>query len=107
MNIEQILQNEIQGSKRWIEIEKDESTYKRDLKKRVELINWVLDNMKNPSIQNCEILESKMNDTILKINQTYDIFKADKLHSELRILDWIFYQVCCNQNKTVITLHNQ
>ena len=50
MNIEQILQNEIQGSKRWIEIEKDESTYKRDLKKRVELINWVLDNMKNPSI---------------------------------------------------------
>jgi hypothetical protein len=90
MNIEQILQNEIQGSKRWIEIEKDDSTYKRDLKKRVELINWVLNNMKNPNIQNCEILESKMNDTILKINQTYDIFEADKLHSELRILDWIF-----------------
>jgi hypothetical protein len=87
MSIQQALQNEIKDSKRWIEIEKDESTYKRDLKKRVELINWVLDNMKNPNIQICEILESKMNDTILKINQTHDIFEADKLHSELRILD--------------------
>lgn len=99
MSIEQILQNEIQDSKRWIEIEKNESTYKRDLKKRVELINWVLDNIKNPSMQICEILESKMNDTILKINQTYDIFEADKLHSELRILDWIFYQLCSNEIK--------
>jgi hypothetical protein len=87
MSIQQALQNEIKDSKRWIEIEKDESTYKRDLKKRVELINWVLDNMKNPNIQIYEILESKMNDTILKINQTHDIFEADKLHSELRILD--------------------
>jgi hypothetical protein len=87
MSIQQALQNEIKDSKRWIEIEKDESTYKRDLKKRVELINWVLDNMKNPNIQICKILESKMNDTILKINQTHDIFEADKLHSELRILD--------------------
>jgi hypothetical protein len=87
MSIQQALQNEIKDSKRWIEIEKDESTYKRDLKKRVELINWVLDNMKNPNIQICEILESKMNDTILKINQTHEIFEADKLHSELRILD--------------------
>jgi hypothetical protein len=55
MSIQQALQNKIKDSKRWIEIEKDESTYKRDLKKRVELINWVLDNMKNPNIQICEI----------------------------------------------------
>jgi hypothetical protein len=41
MNVEQLLQNEIKDSQRWIEIERDESTYKRDLKKRVELINWV------------------------------------------------------------------
>ena len=35
-----------------------------------------------------------INEIILKINQAYSIFEADKLHSELRILDWIFYQVC-------------
>jgi hypothetical protein len=36
---------------------------------------------------------------ILKINQTYSIFESDKLHSELRILDWIMYQVCSNELK--------
>jgi hypothetical protein len=40
MTLEQTLQNEIKESNRWNEIEKDESTYKRDLKKRIELINW-------------------------------------------------------------------
>ena len=35
-----------------------------------------------------------MNEVILKINKTYDNLKVDKLHSELRILNWIFYQVC-------------
>jgi hypothetical protein len=39
-------------------------------------------------------MESRLSELILKINQTHDIFEADKLHSELRILDWIFYQVC-------------
>ena len=33
MTLEQTLQNEIKESNRWNEIEKDESTYKRDLKK--------------------------------------------------------------------------
>ena len=47
MSIEQILQIEIKDSQRWIEVENDESTYKRNLKIRVELINWVLENMKN------------------------------------------------------------
>jgi hypothetical protein len=42
-----------------------------------------------------------MNDTILKINQTHDIFQADVLHSELRILDWVFYQVCSNEIKKI------
>ena len=34
-----------------------------------------------------------MNEIPLKINQTHDIFEEDKLHSELRILDWIFFQI--------------
>ena len=40
-----------------------------------------------------------MNVVILEINQAHDIFEADKLHSELRILDWIFYEVCKDQQK--------
>jgi hypothetical protein len=59
----------------------------------------ILENMRNPDIQICNLLESKMKEIILKINQTYTIFESDKLHSELRILDWIFYQVCSNEIK--------
>ena len=94
MTIEQILLQRIEDSKRWFNLEKDESTNKRDLAKRIELINWVLENMKNPDTKICELIESTMNEVILKINKTYDILEVDKLHSELRILDWIFYQVC-------------
>ena len=99
MNLEQALQNEIKESKRWIEVEKYNSTYRRDLQKRIELINWVLRNIKNPAV--CDIIESKMNEIILKINKTYSVFESDKLHSELRILEWISYQVCINQNKVM------
>ena len=45
MSIQQTLQKEIEDSKRWIEVEKDDTTYKRDLEKIIELINWVLENM--------------------------------------------------------------
>ena len=86
-------------SKRWVDTA--EGVYKRDLNKRIELINWVLDNMKKPDLKICDVMESKMHDTILKINQTHDIFQADVLHSELRILDWIFYQVCSNEIKDI------
>ena len=64
MSTEQILLKEIEESKRWFEIEKDDSTYKRDLQKRIDLINWVLENMNNPDIFICEIIESKMNEII-------------------------------------------
>ena len=80
---------------------KRDTTYKRDLANRIELINWVLENMKNPDIPICEIIESKMNEIILNINQTHTIFEVDKLDSELRILDWILYQVCSNEIKSI------
>ena len=99
MSIKQALQREIEDSKRWLEIEKDESTYKRDLQKRIELINSVLQNMKNPDIPICEIIDTRMNKIILKIKETDSIIEADPLHSELRILDRIFYQVCSNEIK--------
>jgi hypothetical protein len=99
MSIEQILQNEIQDSKRWIDLEKENSIYKRDLKKRVELINWVLENMKNADSDICSVIETRMNEIIDKINKTDSIFEADPLDSELRILDWILYQVCSNKIK--------
>jgi hypothetical protein len=59
MKIEQLLQNEIQYAKKWIETEKDESTYKRNLHKRVEIINWVLEQMKDADANICEIIEIK------------------------------------------------
>jgi hypothetical protein len=89
LTLEQILKNEIHESKKSLDRENDESVYKRDLEKRIELINWVLENMKNPGIEICGLIESKMNEIILAINQTYSILEADKLHVELQILDWI------------------
>ena len=94
MNVEQLLQNEIKDSERWIVIEKDESTYKRDLKKRVELINWALQNIKNSDTNICSLIETRMIEIIDKMNKMDSIFESDPLDSELRILDWILYQVC-------------
>ena len=65
MNAQQTLQTEIEESKSWLSREKEESTYKRDLKKRIELINWVLENKKNPDVKICNLIESKMNEIIL------------------------------------------
>jgi len=91
MKLEQVLQQEIEESKKRLDSENDDTIYRRDLRKRIELINWVLENMKNPNIQICDLVESRMNKIILTINETYSVFEADKLHTELRILEWIFY----------------
>ena len=91
MTIEQVLQTEIDESKTWLDREKEETTYKRDLQKRIEMINWVLENMRKPNIYICALIESKMNEIIERVNQTYSIIEADPFHSELRILDWILY----------------
>jgi hypothetical protein len=56
--------------------------------------------MKNPDIQICNLIESKMNEIILTINQTHTIFEADKLHCELNILEWIYYVVCKVENQS-------
>ena len=97
MSIEQTLQSEVEESKRWFNTQREESTYKRDLKKRIELINCVLENMKDPDIQICALIESKMNNIIDKINKKDSILEADPLDSELSILDWILYTVCSNE----------
>jgi hypothetical protein len=97
MKLEQVLRQEIEESKKRLDSENDDTLYRRDLKKRIELINWVLEDMKNPNIQICNLVESRMNKIILTINETYSVFEADKLHGELRILGWIFYQVCTNE----------
>ena len=97
MSTEQTLLKEIEESKRWLNLEKDESTYKRDLQKRIELINWVLENMKKPDIRISELIESKMNEIIDTLNNMDSAIKADPLDSEVRILDWILYVVCSNE----------
>ena len=97
MSVVQVLQQEIKDSELWLSREKEESTYKRDLKKRIELINWVLQNMKNPNVEICSLIEFRMSETIQEIKKFDSIFESDILDSELRILDWIFYQVCRDQ----------
>jgi hypothetical protein len=97
MSIEQTLLAELQDSKRWLDIEKDYSTFRRDLVKRIELIDWALENMKIPDTKICDLLEEKMNEVVLEINRTSSIFESNKLHSELRIMDWILDQVRCNE----------
>jgi hypothetical protein len=85
MTVDQILQQEIKDTEIYPNREQEESVYKRDLKKRIELITWILQNMKNPDVEICSLIESRMNDVVLTINQTHDIIEADKFHSELRI----------------------
>lgn len=97
MSLENVLKNELEESKLWLSREREKSTYRRDLTKRIELLSWVLEDLKNPEIQICNILESRMKEIILKINQTHSITQSDKLHSELRILNWIQYQVCSSK----------
>ncbi len=104
MTVDQILQQEIKDSEIWLSRTQEDSTYKRDLKKRIELINWVLQNMKNPNVEICSLIESRMNETIQEIKKKASIFESDILDSELRILDWIFYQVCMDQQKKLAAL---
>ena len=93
MTVDQILLQDIKDTEVWLSREKEESVYKRDLKKRIELIKWVLQNMKNPNVEICSLIESRMSETIQEIKKLDSIFESDILDSELRILDWIFYQV--------------
>jgi hypothetical protein len=55
--------------------------------------------MKNPNVEIYSLLEFRMNETIHEIKKKDSIFESDILDSELRILDWIFYQVCKDQQK--------
>lgn len=102
MTAEQTLLQEIEESQRSLDREKEEGIYKRDLKKRIELINWTLENMKNPDIQICALIENKTNQLIDEINKKDSIIEADPLDSEIRILDWILYIVCSNEIKKIV-----
>jgi hypothetical protein len=96
MTIEQALLQEIDESKRALDGPIDDTIYRREHSKRIELINWVLENMKKPDIQICDLIESKMNEIIDTINKMDSAIEADPLHTELRILGWILYQICSN-----------
>ena len=59
----------------------------------------MLQNLKNPNVEICSLIDARMNETIQEINKKDSIFESDILDIELRILDWIFYQVCKDQQK--------
>jgi len=99
MNITQILEKDLEESKLSLSREREESTYKRDLIKRIELLSWAIRNMKKSNSQICDILESRMKKTILKINQTHSMIQSDKLHSELRVMNWMLYQIAINKTR--------
>jgi hypothetical protein len=101
MTIEQTLLQEIEESQRALNGPNDDTIYRRDRSKRIELINWVLENMKNPDIQICAVIESRINEIIDDINKKHSIIEQDPLDSELRMLDWILYQVCSNKIKRI------
>jgi hypothetical protein len=77
MTAEQTLLQEIEESKRWRVTQREESTYRRDLRKGIELINRVLENMKNLDILICALIESRMNELIDEINYLSDLLTKD------------------------------
>jgi hypothetical protein len=99
MSVQETLQKDIEEAQKWLRVQKDESTYRRDLRKRIELINWVLEEMKKPDINICALIETRMNKLIDEINKKDSIIEADPLDSEVRILDWMLYIVCSNEIK--------
>jgi hypothetical protein len=99
MSIEQTLLKENEESQKQLNGPNDDIIYRRNRSIRIELINWVLEQMKNPNTQICAVIESKMNEIIDEINKKHTIIEQDSLDSELRILDWIFYQVYSNEIK--------
>jgi len=101
MSVQETLQNEIKDAEKWLLGEKEKSIYRRDLRKRIELINWVLEEMKNPDIFICEVIETRMNQIIDEINKKDSIIEQDPLDSEIRILEWILYVICSNEIKKV------
>ena len=101
MSVQETLQKDIEEAQKWLRVQKEESTYRRDLRKRIELINWVLEEMKKPDINICALIETRMNKLIDEINKKDSIIEADPLDSEVRILDWILYVFCSNATKKV------
>lgn len=99
MTIEQRLVQEIEECLRALNGPNDDIIYRRDESMKIELINWVLEKMKDPNIQICAVIESKINEIINEIKTKNTIIEKDPLDSELRTLDWIFFQVCSNEIK--------
>jgi hypothetical protein len=84
MTIDQILQQEIDESNKWLDREQDESVYKRVLKKRIELLNWVLENMKKPDAKICDLIESRMNNIVLTLyTACIDTVHGEPYHATL------------------------
>jgi len=59
MSVQETLLKEIENSQKSLKGEKEESIYRRDLRKRIELINWVLEEMKNQIFKFVHLLKIK------------------------------------------------
>jgi hypothetical protein len=82
---------------RWFDLETEDSIYKRDLQKRIELLNWTLENMKNPDIYICALIESKKKEIILK-NRIAAVKISDRIVHLERSLPVIFQSRLCDMD---------
>ncbi|HEY6949608.1 MAG TPA: hypothetical protein VI146_03285 [Nitrososphaeraceae archaeon] len=55
MSVQETLLKEIEDSQKWLDIQKEENTYRRELRKGIELINWALEEMKKRDVFICEV----------------------------------------------------
>ena len=82
MTLEQLLLRDIEESQRALNRPNDDTIYRRDHSKRIRLLNWVLENMKNSEINICAVIESIMNEIIDEVNKKHSIIQQDPLDSE-------------------------
>jgi uncharacterized protein YlaN (UPF0358 family) len=91
VSIQQTLQEEIEESKRALNGPIDDTIYRRDHTKRIELINWVLENMKNPDIPIYEIIETRMNKIFLKIKETDSLSLVFQIYRRVSPCPSLYY----------------
>jgi hypothetical protein len=83
MTIGQTLLRDIEESQKELNGPNDDTIYRRDHSKRIELINWVLDNMKNSDFPICSPSSLNSGCLILSIVSMYwrsgALFKSTEL----------------------------
>jgi hypothetical protein len=79
----------------------DDTIYRRDHSKRIELINWIAENMKNPCFSICCVIENKTQEITDEINKKDSIIERDALDGKLRMLIGFYIRSTITQKKVI------